>query len=97
MYTEFAIEILGFNRHLTDTLRYHHTRCSRDSGLLAAITQHVYHAEEMWSLLEVLCCFSQVLKVMIAGPSSNSSIGMENNDELYGFSTVKVKLVDSLI
>ena len=27
----------------------------------------------------------------------NSSLGMENNGELYGFSVVKVKLVDSLI
>ena len=26
----------------------------------------------------------------------NSSLGMEYNGELYGFSTVKVKLVDSL-
>ena len=29
----FAIEIWGLYRHLTDTLRYHHTRCSRASGL----------------------------------------------------------------
>ena len=33
MYTDFAIEICGFYRRLTDTLRYHHTRCSRASGL----------------------------------------------------------------
>ena len=39
-YTDFAIEIWGFCRHLTDTLRYHYTRCSRASGLqLAAILQ----------------------------------------------------------
>ena len=42
-YTDFAIEIWGFYRHLTDTLRYHQTRGSRASGLqLAAILQHVY-------------------------------------------------------
>ena len=32
--------------------------------------------------------FREVLKVMIAGPSSNSLIGMENDDELYGFSAL---------
>ena len=43
IYIYFAIEIWGFYRRLTDTLRYHHTRCSRASGLqLAAILQHVY-------------------------------------------------------
>ena len=37
-YVDFAIEIWGFYRRLTDTLRYHHTMCSRASGLqLAAI------------------------------------------------------------
>ena len=41
-YTDFAIEIWGFYQCLTDTLRYHHTRCSRASGLLASISQHVY-------------------------------------------------------
>ena len=46
---------------------------------------------------KVLRYFSRVLKVTIAGPSSNSLIGMENNDELYGLSAVKVKLVDSSI
>ena len=49
----------------------------------------------MLSLLEFLHCFSRVLKVTIAG--SNPSIGMENNDELYGVSAVKVKLVASLM
>ena len=39
-YRDFAIEIWGFYRRLTDTLRYHPTRCSRASGLqLAAILQ----------------------------------------------------------
>ena len=41
-YTDFAMEIWGFSRHLIDTLRYHHTRYSRASGLLASISQHVY-------------------------------------------------------
>ncbi len=39
-YTDFVIEIWGFYRRLTYTLRYHYTRCSRASGLqLAAILQ----------------------------------------------------------
>ena len=95
-YTEFVIdEIWDFNRGLTDILRYHQQKvfmCFRQP-----LHQHVYQSAEKWSLLEVLRCLSRVLKVTIAGPSSNSSIGMENNDELYGFSAVKVKLVDSLI
>ena len=49
----------------------------------------------VYSKLSVV--FREFLKVTIAGPSSNSSIGMENNNELYGFSAVKVKLVDCLI
>ena len=46
-YTDFAIEIWGFYRHLNDTLRYHHTRCPRDFGLqLAAILKHVYQRKK---------------------------------------------------
>ena len=33
---------MGLYRRLTNTLRYHHTRCSRASGLLASISQHAY-------------------------------------------------------
>ena len=57
----------------------------------------VYQSGGKLSFLEGLRCFWRVLKNLIAGPSSNSSIGMENNDELYGFCAVKVKFVDSLI
>ena len=42
LYTDFAIEIWGFYRHLIDNLRYHHTSYSHASGLLASISQHVY-------------------------------------------------------
>ena len=81
---------------LTDTLRYHHTvhtRCSRASGLQpAAILQ-----EEKWSLLGVVRCFWQVLENYDCRTKFNSSLGMEYNSALYGFSAVKVKLVDSLI
>ena len=96
-YTDFAIEIWGFYRRLTDTLRYHHTMCSRASGLLASITSDVYQSEEKWSLLEVVRCFWQVLENYDCRTKFNSSLGMEYNGELYGFSAVKVKLVDSLI
>ena len=37
---------------------------------------------------------SLFLKGTIAGPRSNSSISMENNSELNGFSAVKLKLVE---
>ena len=70
---------------------------SRASGWWQQLHQNVYQSGEKWSLLKVVRCFSRVLKVTISGSSSNSSIGMENNDELYGFSAVIVKLVDSLI
>ena len=90
-YTDFAIEIWGFYRRLTDTLRYHHTRCSRASGLqLAAILQHVYKLEEKWSLLGVVCCFWRVLENYDCRTKFNSSLGMEYNCKLYGFSAVKV-------
>ena len=91
-YTDFAIEIWGFNHRLTDTLRYHHTRCSGASGLLASVTSVVYQSEEKWSLLEVVRCFPRVLENYDCRTKFNSSLG-----ELYAFSAVKVKLVDSLI
>ena len=47
-YTDFAIEIWGFYRRLNDTLWYHHTRCSRDSGLqLAAMLKHVTNGRKV--------------------------------------------------
>ena len=75
-YTDFAIELWGFYRRLTDTLRYHHMRCSRTSGLLAAITQHVCQSEEKWSLLEVVRCLSRVLENYDCRTQFNSSLGM---------------------
>ena len=70
-YTDFAIEIWGFYRRLTDTLRYHHTRCSRASGLLASISRHVYQVgrkvESTRSCLLFLASFS---KITIVRPSS---------------------------
>ena len=55
-------------------------------------------SEEKWSLLEVVRCFSPVLENYDCRTKFNSSsLGMEYNSKLYGFSAVKVKLVDSLI
>ena len=96
-YTDFAIEIWGFYWRLTDTLRYHPTSCSRASGLLASISQHVYQVIEKWSLLGDVRCFWRVLENYDCRTKFNSSLDMEYNGELYGFSAVKVKLVDSLI
>ena len=53
--------------------------------------------EEKWSLLGVVRCFWGVLENYDCRTKFNSSLGMEYNGELYGFSAVKVKLVDSLI
>ena len=54
-------------------------------------------SEEKWSLLVVVRCFWRVLKNYDCRTKFNSSLGMEYNGELYGFSAVKVKLVDNLI
>ena len=93
-YTDFAIEIWDFNRRLTDTLRHHHTRCSRASGqpLVSMFTK----SEEKWSLIGVVCFSLRVLENYDCRTKFNSSLGMEYNGELYGYSAVKVKLVDRL-
>ena len=96
-YTDFEIETWGFYRRLKDTLQYQPTSCSRASGLLASITQHVYQVGEMLSLVGVIRCFWRVLENYNCWTKFSSSHGMEYNSELYGFSAVKVKLVDGLI
>ena len=70
-YTDFAIEIWGFYRRLNDTLRYHHTRCSRDFGLqLATILKHVYQRKKSWVYSELSAVFGEFWKITIVGPSS---------------------------
>ena len=54
-------------------------------------------SEENWSLLGVVRCFWRLLENYDCRTKFNSSLVMEYNGELYGFSAVKVKLVDSLI
>ena len=54
-------------------------------------------SDEKRSLLEVVRCFWRVLENYDCQTKFNSSLGMEYNGELYGFSAVKVKLVNSLI
>ena len=54
-------------------------------------------SEEKWSLLGVCPLFWRVLENDDWRTKFNSSLGMEYNGDLYGFSAVKVKLVDSLI
>ena len=54
-------------------------------------------SEEKWSLLGVVRCFWRGLKNCDCRTKLNSSVGMEYNGELHGFSAVKVRLVDSLI
>ena len=70
-YTDFAIEIWGFYRRLTDTLRYHYTRCSHASGLqLVAILQHVYQRKKSGVYSELSAVFGEFWKITIVGPSS---------------------------
>ena len=54
---DFVIEIWGFYRRLTDTLRYQHTRCSRASGLWHPLVSMFTKSEEKWNLLGVCPLF----------------------------------------
>ena len=96
-YTDFAIEIWGFYRRLTDTLRYHHTRCSRASGLLASICQHVYQVgrkvEFARSCLLFLVSFG---KLRLSDQVQFIAWHGIQRRIIWIFS-VKVKLVDSFI
>ena len=96
-YTDFAIEIWDFYRRLTDTLRYHYTMCSRASCLSHPLVSMFTKSEETWSLPGDVRCFWRVLEYCDCRTKFNSSVGMEYNGELYRFSAVKLKLVDSLI
>ena len=94
------------------TYIYVHGLCDRNMGLLTHRPHEVFTCfrsaagshftaclptEEKWSLLGVVRCFWQVLENYDCRTKFNSSLGMEYNGALYGFSAVKVKLVDSLI
>ena len=85
-YTDFAIEIWGFHEVFAC---FRSAACSHFTACLPK--------EEKWSLLGVVRCFWRVLENDDCRTKFNSSLGMEYNGELYGFSAVKVKLVDSLI
>ena len=93
--TDFAIEIWGFYRRLTDgiTTRGVHVLPVCWHPLVNMFTK----SEEKWSLLGVVRCFWRVLENYDYQTKFNSSLRLEYNGELYGFSAVKVKLVDSLI
>ena len=93
-YTDFAIEIWGFNRHFTVSPHEVFTcfRSAAGSHFTACLPM-----EEKWSLVGVVRCFRRVFENCDCRTKVNSSVGMEYNGELYGFSAVKVKLVDSLI
>ena len=57
----------------------------------------VYQRKKSGSLIGVVRCFWGVLENYDCRTKFNSSLGMEYNGELDGFSAMKVKLVDSLI
>ena len=92
-YTDFAIEIWGFYQRLTNTLRYHPTSSSHASGLWHPLVSMFTKSEDKWSLLGIVRCF---WKITIVGPSSIHRLAW-NTTANYGFSALKVKLVDSLI
>ena len=81
------------NRHFTVSP----TSCSRASGLWHPLVSIFNKSEETWNLLGVVRCFWRVFENYDCLTKFNSSLGTEYNGELYGFSAVKVKLVDSLI
>ena len=61
---------------------------TRDSSLLAAITQHVYQSEEKLEFNRSCPLFSEIFgKIQLSDQ-------VQYNSKLYGFSAVKVKLVD---
>ncbi len=91
-YTDFTIEIWGFYQRLTDTLWYHPMSCSRASRSVAPISQHVYQVYSEFSAV-----FGKFWKITIVGPRSIHRLVWNTSGALYGFSAVKVKLVDSLI
>ena len=84
----------GSNRHFTVSPHEVFTwfRSAAGSHFIACLP-----TEEKWSLIGVVRCFWRVLENYDCRTKFNSSLGMEYNGELYGFSAVKVKLVDSLI
>ena len=71
--------------------------CSRASGLWHPLVSMFTKSEERLSLVGVVRCFWRVLENFYCRTKFSSSLGMEYNGELYGFSAKKVKLVDSLI
>ena len=82
---------------LTASNRHFTVSAHEVSGLWHPFVSMFTKSEEKWSLLGVVRCFWRVLENYDCRIKFNSSLGMEYNGELYGFSAVKVKLVDSLI
>ena len=72
-YTDFAIEIWGFYRRLTDTLRYHHTYVSIRTCFRSAAGshfKHVYQPKKSGVYSELSAVFGEFWKITIVGPSS---------------------------
>ena len=70
--------------------------CARDSAA-GSHYEACQQVGENWILRQVYRYFPQSLETYNCRTKFNLSLGMEYNGELYGFSSVKVKLVDSLI
>ena len=81
------------NRHFTVSPHKMFT-CFRS---VASISQHVYQVGRKVEFAQSCPLFLASFGKYDCRTKFNSSLGMEYNGELYGFSAVKVKLVDSVI
>ena len=71
--------------------------CSRDSSGWQPLHSMSTSRRENEFCAKFIAVFHKFWKLTIVGPSSIHRLAWEYNGELYGFSAVKVKLVDSLI
>ena len=83
---------------LTDTLRYlHHELFTCTSHASCLASSICWLVDGKWSLVEFVAGFCEIWEIYECRTKCNWLLGMEYNGKLYGFSAVKVKLVDSLI
>ena len=85
------------NRHFTVSSHRAHEVFTCFRSAAGSLFTACLPTEETWSLVGVVRCFWRVLENYDCRTKFKSSLGMEYNGKLYGFSAVKVKLVDSLI
>ena len=96
--TQTGIEIWAL---LTETLRYLGLcimSCACEHHVLPVWSVHIcWLVDGKSSLVDFVAAFCEFVEIYECRTKCNWSLGMEYNGKLYGFSAVKVKLVDSLI